>query len=164
MMKRERIIKINLSGSDCDLLSELCGRYDLTIEELFENFVGDLVDGDYSNGSDERLYIKSWFDRCFKEAQDTLLSYLINQYDVYEFLQLIDSIAEAEQAWEDYKINPDRYEAEEIEFLQENLGFWKEQRHDMLAEWNDEHPEADEKKEIEMVRKWHREKESLINV
>ena len=65
MMKRDRIIKINLSGSDCNRLSELCGRYGLTIEELFKNFIGDLVDGDYSNGSDERLYIKSWFDRCF---------------------------------------------------------------------------------------------------
>lgn len=134
----------------------------MTIGELLENFVGDLVDGDYSNGSDERLYIKSWFDRCFTEDQETLLSYLINRYDVYEFLELIDSIEEAEQTWEDYKVNPIKYDAEEIEFLQEDLEDWEEQRRDMLAEWRDGHPEADEKKEIEMVKKWGKEKKSLI--
>lgn len=162
MMKWERIIKINLSNSDCELLSGLCGRYGVTIGELLGNFVGDLVDGDYSNGSDERLYIKLWFDRCFKEDQETLLSYLINQYNTYEFIQLIDSIAKAEQTMEDYKINPVQYDAEEIELLQENLEAWEERCRDMLAEWREEHPEADEKKEIEMVKKWYKEKRSFI--
>lgn len=43
---------------------ESAGEYGLTIGELIENFVGDLVDGTYSNGS-ERMYAQQWFERCW---------------------------------------------------------------------------------------------------
>ena len=40
-----------------------CGEHGLTIGELIENFVGDLVGGTYSNGSDERDYADHIFLR-----------------------------------------------------------------------------------------------------
>ena len=51
---RERKITVKLSDADCDRLARKCGEHGLTIGELIENFVGDLVGGTYSNGSDER--------------------------------------------------------------------------------------------------------------
>ena len=45
---------MKLSDADCDRLARKCGEHGLTIGELIENFVGDLVGGTYSNGSDER--------------------------------------------------------------------------------------------------------------
>ena len=48
---RERKITVKLSDADCDRLARKCGEHGLTIGELIENFVGDLVGGTYSNGS-----------------------------------------------------------------------------------------------------------------
>ena len=45
---------MKLSDADCDRLAGKCGEHGLTIGELIENFVGDLVGGTYSNGSDDR--------------------------------------------------------------------------------------------------------------
>ena len=56
---RERKITVKLSDADCDRLARKCGKHGLTIGELIENFVGDLVGGTYSNGSDERDYTSS---------------------------------------------------------------------------------------------------------
>ena len=52
---RERKITVKLSDADCDRLARKCGKHGLTIGELIENFVGDLVGGTYSNGSDEKV-------------------------------------------------------------------------------------------------------------
>lgn len=49
---RERKITVKLSDADCDRLARKCGEHGLTIGELIENFVGDLVGGTYSNGKD----------------------------------------------------------------------------------------------------------------
>lgn len=62
---RERKITVKLSDADCDRLARKCGEHGLTIGELIENFVGDLVGGTYSNGSDERDYADQWFERCW---------------------------------------------------------------------------------------------------
>lgn len=53
---KKRQIKLELSDADCDRLARKCGEYGLTIGELIENFVGDLVDGTYSNGSDDHHF------------------------------------------------------------------------------------------------------------
>ena len=53
---KPRTITVNLSDADVKRLAEKSGEGGLTISELLENFIGDLVDGTYSNGSDERMY------------------------------------------------------------------------------------------------------------
>lgn len=62
---RERKITVKLSDADCDRLARKCGEHGLTISELIENFISDLVGGTYSNGSDERDCVQQWFDRCW---------------------------------------------------------------------------------------------------
>lgn len=77
---RERKITVKLSDADCDRLARKCGEHGLTIGELIENFVGDLVGGTYSNGSDERDYADQWFERCWfgMFPEPTLLNHLSN--------------------------------------------------------------------------------------
>lgn len=48
LRQSERKITVKLSDADCDRLARKCGKYGLTIGELIENFVGDLVGGTYS--------------------------------------------------------------------------------------------------------------------
>ena len=70
---RERKITVKLSDADCDRLARKCGEHGLTIGELIENFVGDLVGGTYSNGIIENMrpqtiaqyHIKQWLDDNF---------------------------------------------------------------------------------------------------
>ena len=78
---KKRQIKLELSDEDCDRLERKCGEYGLTIGELIENFVGDLVGGTYSNGSDERMYAQQWFERCWfgMFPEPSLLNHLLSE-------------------------------------------------------------------------------------
>ena len=61
---KEWTITLNLSDADCDRLLKKAGSNGLTAAELLQNFIGDLVDGIYANGSDERMYPQDWFNHC----------------------------------------------------------------------------------------------------
>lgn len=61
---RDRLLNLRLSDADVQRLSEAAGKVGLTVSQLLENFIGDLVDGTYSNGSDERLLANQWLERC----------------------------------------------------------------------------------------------------
>jgi len=76
---RSRTIEVKLSDADVKRISEKAAAHGLTVGELIENFIGDLVCGTYSNGSDERMYAEQWFERCwFGMFPDlTFLRYLI---------------------------------------------------------------------------------------
>ena len=45
---KERIVKLELSDADCERISRKAGISGLTVSELLENFIGDLVNGTYS--------------------------------------------------------------------------------------------------------------------
>ena len=108
-----------MSDSDCELLSRKCGACGITVGELIQSFIGDLIDGTYSNGSDERMYANQWFDRCGfgMYEEPTLLSHLLcegyNPEDyLYTFASLKDRkedieitkkhIAEAGDEWKNH--------------------------------------------------------------
>ena len=61
---KERTFQIRLSDADVKRIFDQAGKVNLSPEELLENFIGDLVDGTYSNGSDERMLAHEWFERC----------------------------------------------------------------------------------------------------
>lgn len=50
---RSRTIEVKLSDADVKRISEKAAAHGLTVGELIENFIGDLVCGTYSNGSEE---------------------------------------------------------------------------------------------------------------
>ena len=57
-----RTYHLNLSDNDVKRLVLKAGEFNLNVSELLENFIGDLISGTYSNGSDERMYANQWFD------------------------------------------------------------------------------------------------------
>ncbi|NOW07821.1 molecular chaperone GrpE [Clostridium beijerinckii] len=149
---KERTITIKLSDADCERISEKAGRCGLTVGELLENFIGDLVNGTYSNGSDERYMAKQWFERCWfgMSPDDTLLRYLLgNWIDVEEFLTVYDELKR-------YKTNPEEF-AEEVKEAKENgeeMLWFEEEYHDYIDEFIDTHKDADMEKEIELCQRW----------
>ena len=55
---------IELSDADVERLFNKAASVGLTASKLLESFIGDLVYGTYTNGSDERMYAEQWFERC----------------------------------------------------------------------------------------------------
>ena len=196
---RERKITVKLSDADCDRLARKCGKHGLTIGELIENFVGDLVGGTYSNGSDERDYADQWFERCWfgMFPEPTLLNHLLNfGYEPEHYLDMLENvetiksdieitkqnIAEPSDEWKDivyHKYNDDRTsyecvpcynsvdeyiasEKEDLESYKADLEEALEELKDMRADWKPEkEPNMDE--EIELIKKWVKEREDFIN-
>ena len=65
---KERTIHLNLSDADCKRISTYAAKANITVSQLLESFIGDLVNGTYTNGSDERDYAQEWFERCGLEG------------------------------------------------------------------------------------------------
>ena len=91
---KPRTITVNLSDADVKRLAEKSGEGGLTISELLENFIGDLVDGTYSNGSDERMCAEQWYQRCWFAmfSDDTFLKFLLLWGDLDDYIDLMDEL------------------------------------------------------------------------
>ena len=161
---RERKITVKLSNADCDRLARKCGEHGLTIGELIENFVGDLVGGTYSNGSDERDYADRWFERCCfgMFSEPTLLNHLLCYgYKPEDYLDILDNIETAQEEKKYLEEHPEEAD-EEAQYIDDDIADWEEKLKDMSADWKPEKkPNMDE--EIELIKKWVKEREGLIN-
>ncbi|WP_160688288.1 molecular chaperone GrpE [Clostridium sp. C2-6-12] len=149
---KERTIKLKLSDADCERISNYVGKHGITVSQLFENFVGDLVSGTYSNGSDERYMAEQWFNRCWfgMFPEETLLKYLLEYgINVEDFLSSYDEV-------EYYKANPEEYvdELEEAKENGEEMLDFEEEYHEYIDEFIDNHKDIDMEKEIELCREW----------
>ena len=75
---KPRTFLVDLSDADVDRLAREAANAGMTMADLLKNFIGDLVDGTYSNGSDERMCAEAWYDRCgfshFAETNIALLA------------------------------------------------------------------------------------------
>lgn len=160
---KERSIGINLSDADLQRLWEKAGSVGMTAGELLASFVGDLVDGTYTNGSDERMYAQQWFDRCgfgmFPEK--TFLRYLIEWGELESVLSDEEDIIErkADLAELEARTDKDSDELEEIEYQKEEISGLQESIDQVFSdfvEWcrGDHHGSFEE--EMQRVHKWYK--------
>lgn len=91
---KARPLMLNLSDKEVGYLFLKAASVGLTVEELLENFIHDLIGGTFSNGSDERMLAESWFDRCqFGLVGQTFLQHLVET----------DKLDEVWDKWQDYQ-------------------------------------------------------------
>ena len=85
---KERTIYLNLSDADCKRISTYAAKANITGSQLLESFIGDLVNGTYTNGSDEGDCAQEWFERCGygMNSEKTFLRYILEEGDDVEFL------------------------------------------------------------------------------
>lgn len=103
---KPREYKLNLSDADIERLAIRALRYGISATELLENFIGDLVDGTYSNGSDERMYASKWAERCcfaMDEPKKTLTTFLFCEnygysYNYEELEEILERIEDAKES------------------------------------------------------------------
>lgn len=144
---KERTITIKLSDADCDRVSNLCGEHNISVAYLLESFIGDLVNGTYTNGSDERDYARSYFERCWfgMYPEKSLLNFLLSMgYDVYDdLISYVDDIEYCRNNDEDC----DAYLEDEVNRIKKY--------------YMEENPQADWNEEYKKVVEWYEEKERL---
>lgn len=102
---KPRTYSLNLSDADVERIAKAAGSYGLTVSELLENFIGDLVAGTYSNGSDERMYAEQWAERCWfaLDPEKSLIHYFCTAYE-YDFSDLMDILERIDDIKSDIEI------------------------------------------------------------
>lgn len=152
----QRNITIKLPDDDIDALCKKAAKVELTVSQLIENFVSDLIDGSRTNGSDERMYAQQWFERCWFSfpMEESFLSYLID----------FDQIESATETWDELayyknKDELDEYEKEEVELLNEEIDELFNEYKELYRNPADATLEEGMKK----VAAWLREREELMN-
>ena len=102
-----RPLTLNLSDADVERIALYAARGGMTVAELLEGFIGDLVDGTYSHGSDERDYADRWYERCgFEHMADDNIAKLARE----DYLETMIEYCN------DYKTA-----CEEVEYFKQNL-------------------------------------------
>ncbi|MGL5253991.1 MAG: molecular chaperone GrpE [Brevinema sp.] len=149
---KERTITLKLSDADCERISNLAGKSGLSVGEFLASFIGDLVDGTYSNGSDERDRANQWYERCWfshrydGEEDSELLGFMLNWgHDVDDFLTAID-----EKDY--YAEHPEEYE--ELKEKNKTWLWFEDDIENVTKPYLEKNPKADIKAEIEKCRKW----------
>lgn len=190
----ERKLSLNLSDADVERLCVKAGIAQLTVSQLLESFIGDLVGGTYSNGSDERDAAQKWYERCGYYSYDypskSFLSHLCeNSIECVEdvlslqedidnlsadlekaennLMSLVELLSELIESNELNKIAGDyeKVKAMYIESTTRELNWCKER----LAEyWKDYLEESNTnetlKEALVQLRKWQNEKEALMEI
>lgn len=123
---KPREYSLKLSDADVLRIAKTAGAYDMTVSELLENFIGDIVNGTYTNGSDERMCAKQWAERCWfsHDPDKSLVKYLCDGRE-YEFSDLMDALEDIKNSFQSY-MNEKAYEwNEEVkkaeEWYKENI-------------------------------------------
>ena len=153
---RTYCIPIKLSKTDFKKLCYKAGVADLTVGGLLENFIGDLIGGERTNGSDERMYVEQWFERCwfsFDYGTTSFLSYLCNT----DMTDYIEGLLE-ELEYYDSIDKLDNYEKMERQEVQQEL-------EEIFSNYKEECKVEDccFEEEIKKVKNWLNERENYMN-
>lgn len=154
---KERNITLKLSDVDVKRLCQKAGRVNLTVDELLRNFIGDLVDGTYSNGSDERMYANKWFERCWFG--------MFPEYTFLEYLIECDCVEETVDDWEEVKYYKELEELDEED--KEELTYYEECMNERFEDFkrnrNIDNEPVTLDDEMEKVIKWWEEYRQIFN-
>lgn len=143
-----RAFNLNLSDADVKRLYEKAAGASVAPEQLLENFIADLVCGTNTNGSDERMYIEQWFDRCWfsLDSCGSFLAYLVKNCEFDNFTELQETVTECTEELSELDVNDfDNLEEynEEREYTRRRL----EQANSEIKELFDEYSKRGENPE-----------------
>lgn len=129
-------LTLKLTGEDADRICRKAGEAEITVTELLQEFIGDLIHGRHTGGSDERDCADMWFNRRYSMLCDNndFVRYALMYYNVDELLRVQESIEEYEEMLQD-----EEYE-EDWDGLRENVEAWKSELEEVYAgflEWSE---------------------------
>jgi len=165
---KERNISLKLSDADVERISKKAGGVGLTVSQLLENFIGDLVGGTYTNGSDERMYAVQWFDRCdfTYSPEKTFIKYLIEYEELEHTLDLWDEIKTAKDELEYAESHKDEFTSDAINDWETDLECWQEEINDTFSDyqgWAKGKEVSTLEDEMKKVIEWQNEYKKILN-
>lgn len=106
---KPRTFTLELSDADVKRLYEKTAADGITPAQLLEGFIGDLLDGTYTHGSDERELASAYYDRCCYEFSRTgsLLEWALADYRLDDIADALEQIDDAAGDLEYYAQHPD---------------------------------------------------------
>ena len=146
----ERTVGIQMSDEDAEKLSALAANHGKTVSELLSGFVGDLICGSQTNGSDEREFAELWLNRRYGYwDDDSLLAHLANSDP-----DVNAAVGEFLTQYDDWKLSlehPEQFSDEFAECPGEKL-YCQMVVEDYLIGWS--HADDIPEEEITRCRKW----------
>lgn len=172
---RPRKVELNLSDKDIERLFEYAGKVNLSVSELLQNFIGDLVDGTYSNGSNERACANEWYNFCWFShiENNSLLSFLLSssrygdKVDVEEFIEIYSTLEDLQEEYQENEDNKNAdtcsYDKSYQEFLLKDIERYKVYLSYVVDDYkeNFDNENFDIKKEYEKCKLWFDDMETL---
>ena len=162
---KERTIILRLSDADVHLISKKAAVVGLSVSQLLENFIGDLVDGTYSNGSDERNFANQWLERCGFEmlAEKSLLRYAV----IYGLLDtLLESWNERANLLEELSSLGEHSEDtphDEMNSLKDELDYCNKNIEELFTEYRQYNPQCTSiEDEMKAILQWQDECNKLL--
>ena len=106
---KPRTFTLELSDADVKRLYEKTAADGITPAELLQGFIGDLLDGTYTHGSDERELASAYYDRCCYEFSRTgsLLEWALYDCRLDDIADALEQIDDAAGDLEYYKEHPE---------------------------------------------------------
>ena len=128
---RERAFTLELTDEDIIAFIERCYWDGTTPAEVLEGFINDLIGGEASRGSDERLLASDYYDRCGYGSSfcGTFAQWLFNRYGggtVSSVAVALNDIETLREEIAELKKNPDEAREEEIKKLEAEIAEDKE--------------------------------------
>lgn len=159
---KERQLKINLTDDEVERISREAGKVNLTVPELLENFIADLVGSNRRNGSDECDRADAWFERCWFSMfpEETFLRFMLTEYySVADFVTTYSTMCSFE---EDLMGATDE---EEIRSIREDIDGLRKELEETVSEYRERNPQAEVTLEMcaEQLERWMIKKSDLKN-
>lgn len=169
---RGRELEVNLSDEDVHKLIQKVSEAGITINELLSSFIGDLINGSQTNGSDERDIARSWFNRCGFQyvAEKSFLRFALSNDCLDEILELHNNIKYDKEELLEIVAKPGGYGSEDFIEIKENLkymeddinNYWEEYTNDYLRGEPGHQGETLEG-EIEKLVRWREEYQKILD-
>jgi hypothetical protein len=155
---KAKLIQVQIPDEDADMLSKKAANINLSVGELVERFIKDLI-GDASEDGLEQVYDANlWYETYYmRNNQTTLLSYLLTEsINPAEYLSVIRKIEEIEEELKRENLEPEIKKELQLTLLKfrDNVG-------KMEKNWRgSEKRQAEEYKLIEVWLNMHRNRNS----
>lgn len=155
---KPRQVTLQLSDIHCEEIFKICGSRNLTVSQLLETFLKDLLGEEpLMFESNECALAKRWLEEYdfYNKPNKTLLKWLHDDgADVEEFSQLGYEIDLAQEALNNMMTFFWNHTAEEVEKTKADLKTYKEEFEDYKRRYLEENPSANWEKEMKDVRTW----------
>ena len=118
---KPRTVTIDLSDADVKRLYAKAYGSGITPGELLAGFIGDLIGGTYTHGSDERNLARQYFERCcYGMGLDrSFLQWALQEYRIGEIAALLNAVDEAESDLDYYSEYPEESDSDGVQVIKD---------------------------------------------